>query len=300
MKKIILPTLILLSLVLIFFFFFFAQGVFLISNFSSFTDLNDFSLLLLGKPGPGYIGSENTDSIMVIYYSPKVNKVFLIPIPRDLIIKDEKGNLEKINALYEKNEINLLLKKASEYTGLKIKNYVAVDLNLVTSLIDFLGGIEVNLDEPVTDAVTLYTIPAGKQKLNGYLSELVLRSRYHPEGDFFRIRNQIKVISALKEKIASLNTEEKLALVRFIENKKYYWQTNLDKNALLNLGLKINDLNNLQIEPIILTTKNGFLTSGNFNIYNSYNVYGIYPKDGIDNYEKISLYIQSKIKEETK
>ena len=285
-----------LGLILISFFFLSYQSTFLINNFSSLFISGDFSLLLLGKPGPGYIGSENTDSIMAVYYSQKNNKVFLIPIPRDLIVKDENGNLEKINALYEKKKISLLLKKAEEYTGLRIKNYLAVDLKLITSLVDFLGGLEVDLDEPVTDAVTLYTIPSGRQRLNGDLIELVLRSRYHPEGDFFRQKNQIKVIIALKNKIDSLSSEEKLSLMKFLDSKKKFYQTNMSKQELLGLAMKIKDLKNLEIEPIILNTKNSLLSSGYFNIYNTENVYGIYPSSGIDDYDKIRLYFQSKIK----
>jgi LCP family protein required for cell wall assembly len=296
MKRKILILTIFLVLILISFFFLSSQNTFLINNFSSLFSPGDFSLLLLGKPGPGYIGSENTDSIMVLYYSKKNNRVYLIPIPRDLIVKDENGNLEKINALYEKKKINLLLKKAEEFTGLKIRNYLAVDLKLVTSLIDFLGGLEIDLDEPVTDAVTLYTIPQGKQKLNGDLIELVLRSRYHPEGDFFRQKNQVKVIIALKNKINSFSSEEKLSLIKFLESKKHLYQTNMSKQELLNLAMKIKDLKNIEIEPIILSTKNGLLVSGYFNIYNTENVYGLYPSSGIDNYDKIKFYFQSRIK----
>jgi LCP family protein required for cell wall assembly len=285
-----------LGLILISFFFLSYQSTFLINNFSSLFSSGDFSLLLLGKPGPGHIGSENTDSIMVVYYSQKNNKVFLIPISRDLIVKDENGNLEKINALYGKKKINLLLRKAEEYTGLRIKNYLAIDLKLITSLVDFLGGLEVDLDEPVTDAVTLYTITPGKRKLNGDLIELVLRSRYHPEGDFFRQKNQIKVIIALKNKIDSLSSEEKLSLMKFLDSKKYFYQANMSKQELLSLAMKIKDLKNLEIEPIILSTKNGLLSSGYFNIYNAENVYGLYPSSGIDNYDKIKFYLQSKIK----
>jgi LCP family protein required for cell wall assembly len=296
MKRKILILAIFLAFILISFFSFFSQSTLLINNFFFLFSPGDFSLLILGKPGPGYIGSENTDSIMVMYYSQKNNKVFLIPIPRDLIVKDENGNLEKINALYGKKKVNLLLRKAEEYTGLKIKNYLAVDLKLITSLVDFFGGLEVDLDEPVTDAITLYTIPAGKQHLNGDLIELVLRSRYHPEGDFFRQKNQIKVIKALKNKIESLTPEEKLALIRFVENEKYFYQTNMSKQELLSLATKIKDLKNLKIEPMILNTKNGLLSSDYFNIYNTENVYGLYPSSGIDNYDKIKFYFQSKIK----
>jgi LCP family protein required for cell wall assembly len=287
-----------LGLILVFGFFFLTQkSVFLMSGISWLTlDTGDFSVLLLGKPGPGHIGSENTDSIVVVYYQAKTNKVFLIPIPRDLIVSDSGGNLEKINALYGKNKIDLLLAKASEFTGLQIKNYLAVDLKLITDVVDFFGGIEIDLDQPVVDAASLYTIPAGRQKLNGDLVELVLRSRYNREGDFFRVKNQMKVVMALKDKIANLNTQEKLSLVKFFfEKDKYYWQTNLTKSEIFTLATKISDIQNLKIISLALPWPNSLLTSGSFNIYNSYNVYGIYPKTGIDNYEKLRLYFGSQI-----
>lgn len=294
-SKVFIIILVLLGLILVSRFLLLAQkNVFLISDLS-FLSSKDFTLLLLGKPGPGYIGSENTDSIIVLHYQSKNNTIFLIPIPRDLIVRDGIGNLEKINALYEKGKVNLLLTKASEFTGLKVKNYLAVDLKLILDLVDFVGGIEVNLDEPVTDAVTLYTLPAGRQKLNGYLTELVIRSRYHREGDFFRMKNQMKIITALKDKILDLNPEQKLALMKFLNQRKYYWETNLSKNDLLSLSLNISESKNLRIVPLVLHWPNSFLVSGSFDIYNSHNVYGIYPKEGIDNYEKIKFYFRSQL-----
>ena len=294
-KKILIAFTFLILIFIVYLYFY--ENVFLISNANFFNLSSDINILILGKPGPGYIGSENTDSIIVFHYDKNSNQVFLIPIPRDLIVKDDQGNLEKINALYEKNKIDLLLKKASQYSGFSIKNYIAVDLNLVIKLVDFLGGVDIYLPEPVTDPITLYTIPAGEHNLNGYLIELVLRSRYHPQGDFFRMKNQIIFLKALKEKILSLDTKGKLELMKFLENNKYYWQTNLSKNELLVLGTTIKDLKSLKITPIIIDLKNGLLTSGYFQIYNSENVYGIYPTAGIDNFNYIRAFIRSQIKE---
>ena len=170
-----------------------------------------------------------------------------------------------------------------------------LDLNLVTKLVDFLGGLEVELQQPVTDAVTLYTLPAGKQKLNGYLIELVLRSRYHPEGDFFRIKNQLAVIKALKEKIITFSPEEKIQLIKFFEKNKYDWQTNLSSVSVLALATKIKDPAGLEIIPIIIDLHSGLLKSGYFKINGIENVYGIYPAPGIDNYVYLRNFIQSQV-----
>lgn len=294
MKNIVLFLLVVLAFLLLITFL--SNDILLILNKQLSYFSSGLNLLILGKPGRGYLGSENTDSIIVVHYNPDSYKVFLIPIPRDLVIKDEKGNLEKINALYEKRKVKLLLKKAQEFTGFNLKSYFVFDLDLVIRLIDFLGGLEVNLKEPVTDAVTLYTLPAGKQKLNGYLTELVLRSRYHREGDFFRIKNQLAVLEALKEKVTTLSPEEKLQIIKFLEKNKYNWQTNLSLNDIFALTANIKDLNSLKIIPIIIDLHSGFLKSDYFKINNTENVYGIYPIAGIDNYLYLRDFIQSQVK----
>ena len=276
--------------------FYYSPKTWLISDINSSFKNDALALLLLGKPGPGYIGSENTDSIMVVYFDFKNNKVFLIPVPRDLIVLDDNKNFVKINSLYPEKKQLLLLKKVSEITGLDIENYIAYDLYLVLKLVDKVGGIEMVIKEPITDAVSYFTISPGKKKIDSYLAELVLRSRFNKDGDFFRIKNQIDFLSALKNKIFSLPVSEKIALLKFLNDNKYHWESNLDKNYFLKLFSKIKDLNNPEIVPILVDLNSGFFSSGYVNIYNNQNVYGIFPKKGVDRYDSIRFYIQSQIK----
>ncbi|MCS7200623.1 MAG: LCP family protein [Patescibacteria group bacterium] len=277
----------------------FSESIFFFSkaDTSGLGSLGDYTFLLLGKPGPGYIGSQNTDSLMAVYYNNKFNKLFLIAIPRDLIVRDEEGNFQKINALYEKGKKDLLLNKVSLFTGLNVKDYFAIDLELVKQLVDRLGGIEIYLEQPVVDAVSFYTIPPGRYVLNGYLIELVLRSRYNSEGDFFRIRNQMNFLNALKDKLLNLNNQEIMSLLDFINNNKNYWESSFSKNDLLFMFLKTKDLKSLKIVPIIVDLKSGPLKSGHFELYGTPEVYGIYPSAGIDNFEMVQFYIRSKIRE---
>lgn len=270
------------------------EGFYFVKNFN-FGDNKEINILLLGKPGANYIGGENTDSILIAHYNLEKKHLILIPIPRDLVVYNSKNNLVKINSLYAEKEIETLLKKASDYSGLKIRKYIAFDIYLVESLVDYLGGLEVEIKEPVIDAVTFYTIYPGKKLLNGDLIELVLRSRHHPEGDFFRIKNQIEVIKALKDKIISLSEKDKTKILKFFLDNKNHWQTNLTLEEIYNLASIKNDLNQIKIDYLLLDTKNGFLTSNYFTINNTNGVYGIYPKLGIDNYSGIQQYLRSRI-----
>jgi LCP family protein required for cell wall assembly len=264
----------------------------------SFSEENkEYNILLLGKPGYGYIGSENTDSIIALHFSLKnPSKIYLIPIPRDLIVTDENGELEKINMLYSKRKINYLLNKVSELTGLKFEKYFVYDLHFVLGLAEVLGGIEVNLDAYVTDAVSLYTISPGKKILKGDDLELVLRSRYFPEGDFKRIKNQIEVIKGLKNKFFSLSNKEKIEILKFALKNKNHWETNMNYDEIYFLLSQSEKFKNAQIKTIFLSTQNGFFTSGYFKIKGIDGVYGIYPKLGLENFSAVREYIRSEIK----
>ncbi len=58
------------------------------------------NILLLGKGGVGHEAPDLTDTILVASIDPVQNEAALLSIPRDLYVKDKKGNSTKINALY--------------------------------------------------------------------------------------------------------------------------------------------------------------------------------------------------------
>jgi len=258
---------------------------------------NELTLLLIGKPGEGYIGGENTDSLIIVHLILNDQpKIYLIPIPRDLIVFDKNNNLTKINQLYALKELDTLLQKASDYSGLEIKNYFVYDLHFILGLAEVLGGIEVKLDQPVIDAVSFYTIYPGKRILKGDDLELVLRSRYYPDGDFQRIKNQLAVIEGFKNKFLNLSWSDKIKILKFVLTNRKNWQTNLNQETIYFLLNKSQEFKEAQIKVILLTTKEQFLKSGYFTLGNSEGVYGIYPSLGIDDYNHIKNYILAELK----
>lgn len=258
---------------------------------------NEFTLLLIGKSGEGYIGGENTDSLIIAHLVlDKQSKIYLIPIPRDLVVFDKNNNLTKINQLYALKEIDTLLQKASAYSGLEIKNYFVYDLHFILGLAETLGGIEVKLDQPVIDAASFYTIYPGKRILKGDDLELVLRSRYYPEGDFQRIKNQMAVIEGFKNKFLNLSWSDKIKILKFVLANRHHWQTNLNQETIYFLLNKSQEIREAKIKVILLTTREKFLKSGYFTIGNTEGVYGIYPSLGIDDYNSIQNYILAELK----
>jgi len=129
------------------------------------------NVLLLGIRGedmPG--GGLLADTIMVASIKENKtenegnNKVVLISIPRDLYVKiPETNQHNKINYVYhygeektDKTGISSMKKITSEITGLDIHYGVVINFKGFEELIDVVGGINVNLEEPFIEPVQFH------------------------------------------------------------------------------------------------------------------------------------------------
>lgn len=131
------------------------------------------SFLLMGYGGGGHEGGKLTDTIMLAYIQPKLERVDLISIPRDLWVSfpvnGETESYWKLNAAYalgsdDRNYPNKLpqytgaggggeLAKyaVTKITGLPIDHYAVVDFYSFQKAIDVLGGITVDVERSFDD-----------------------------------------------------------------------------------------------------------------------------------------------------
>ncbi len=253
-------------------------------------------ILLLGRPGPGYGGAENTDSIIVL--SLRGNQASLVYVPRDLLVP-LNGEAYKINSLFLLGFHDELMAEVSRVTGFPVHHYIAYDLQLVRRLIDAMGGIEVNLVSPVTDAVSGFTLGRGRHHVNGDWAEFVIRSRYAPDGDFFRMRSQFAVIRGIREQLAHLSSARVIQLVRVFETSGHDYETDLSPLELLNLFSQLRRVDLGQIEAVILGFGSGLWQDGSFLISLGSSVhghaYGLVPHGGLGAYGPVQQYIRDEL-----
>lgn len=89
-----------------------------------------------------------TDTMMIVSIGNIDNDIVMISLPRDLWIAKYH---DKINAVYELGGIEELRNTVLEVTGIPIHYYVLVTFDLFKQTIDVLGGIDVNVDNALTD-----------------------------------------------------------------------------------------------------------------------------------------------------
>ncbi len=115
-------------------------------------DNQPLNILILGIPGQDNDAPNLTDTILIANVSN--NNISLLSIPRDLMIRIKKGgNYTKINALYalDGKKANLIKDKIEEITELKINHYIIVDLEVIKSLVDAIGGISILVSDDIYD-----------------------------------------------------------------------------------------------------------------------------------------------------
>lgn len=164
------------------------------------------NILVLGTDGLKYKG--RTDTIVLISYAPKTQKFGILSIPRDTRLKVSykgKTGYDKVNHIYSKGGLKVLISTLEDTFKIKIPFYVLFDYEGFVNMVDILGGFNVYVEERmhyVDEAGHLYIdIPYGWQRLDGAKALGYMRFRSDGLGDIGRISRQQKAIRILIEKI---------------------------------------------------------------------------------------------------
>lgn len=160
-----------------------------------------YDVLILGTNGA------HTDTIMIASINEDKEKITLFSIPRDLYV-----NGRRINSYYTYYGIDQMQRMVESVVGLKIDNYVQVDLNGFVEVVDSLGGIDIYVDKAIYDGTypnanggyDPYSIEVGHHHMNGAEALKYARTR-HADSDFGRAARQQKVLAALQIKTEQLD-----------------------------------------------------------------------------------------------
>jgi LCP family protein required for cell wall assembly len=168
--------------------------------------------LLLGsdqRPGDTSDG-ERSDTIIIAHVTADLSKVYLVSIPRDLMVDIPAypatkftGGTDKINAAFNdggggQGGFQLLSRTLTTITGLKFDGAAIIDFTGFQHVISLLGGVNMCLDEPTTSIHTGAVYKPGCQHLAPWQALDYVRQREDlPGGDFDRQRHQQQLLKAM-------------------------------------------------------------------------------------------------------
>jgi len=151
----------------------------------------------------GNAPGQRTDSIMLIH-RPANGAPTLVSLPRDSYLPIRGHTTNKVNAAYAYGGPKLLVDTVEQATGLRIDGYVEVGFGGFASVVDSLGGVQINVKHAMNDKKAGINLKKGSQLLDGRNALGYVRARYSdPLGDLGRVQRQRQFLAALMSKAAT-------------------------------------------------------------------------------------------------
>ena len=209
------------------------------------------NILLTGTDArPGETASR-TDSMMILTIDNINKSVKLTSLARDTYVQLPGRNPGKLNTAYFWGQESMLFETIENEFGIRLDKIVQVDFNSLMSIIDMLGGVEVDVPQNNLSEINKYSkgcykmynssskgefkqiSAAGKQTLNGYQALGFSRVR-KVDSAIARDERQQEVLMAITDKLKTMPVTKYPQLLNTLLP---YVKTNLDSSEILKLGI---------------------------------------------------------------
>ncbi|MEU1124095.1 LCP family protein [Streptomyces sp. NPDC005899] len=166
--------------------------------------------------GGADVGGARSDTTMVVHIPEGRSEAVAVSIPRDTLVtrpvctKADGTELpekkrEMFNAVYSLAGPACVVKTVEKMSGVRIDHYLEINFAGFKDLVDAIGGVTVDVEEPIHDKASGLDLTAGEHKLNGTESLAYVRTR-HGVGDgsdLGRIGLQQQFLLALLKEVKS-------------------------------------------------------------------------------------------------
>lgn len=179
-------------------------------------DSGILNILLVGQDKREDEAVTRSDSMILCTFNKTTKELIMTSFLRDLYVKIPGHGSNRINAAYALGGIQLLKETLSHNFALQIDGTVEVDFSQFASIIDTLGGVEIELrsdEAQVINRETGSSLSAGSNLLTGTQALAYSRIRkLDTDGDFSRTGRQRKVMTALMDAYRGLSLKEAVPL----------------------------------------------------------------------------------------
>lgn len=202
-------------------------------------------VLALGLDSRGDHLRGRSDAIVVISMDKEKDQIDMVSIPRDSYVEiGSTGKFDKIAHAYSHGGIEVTKETVERLFGINIDYYGVFNFSSFVSLVDTLGGLEIDVpftftEQDSKDRQGAIRVEKGLQVLDGEKSLAYARMRKQdPRGDIGRGERQQEVVKVLFDELISFSSLTKLGEIR--NSLKGSLLTNVDLLDLPKLSPYIN------------------------------------------------------------
>ncbi|MDY3006997.1 LCP family protein [Anaerococcus sp. AGMB00486] len=203
---------------------------------------DELFFLFAGVDSTGEKTNTRTDTLMLVLMNKSTKTIDIISIPRDTRVYIE-GELDKINAAHSYGGMDMTIKTIRDFLGIDLDYYCEVNFQAVVDGVDALGGIDIDVKEPIANA---QDIEPGLHRFNGQEALNYVRFRKgYSNADLGRIATQQDF---LVQFISELSKPSKLLRIPMVFSKlSSNMDTNINYKNLLSFGWAFKNISQAQI-----------------------------------------------------
>ena len=191
----------------------------------------------------------NTDGIVLVTLDTRAHRIMLTSFIRDALISKPNGGIGRINYVYNDYGPEALCRLISQHIDVKVEDYLLFDFTQIANIVDYLGGVDIELNASEIEYLQRYAVPPGSVRslengsdlrsgavhrpgvyhFSGHSAVIYMRIRKAGGGgDFMRTQRARTVMSTLADKCREISWEEAEALVNNV----------MDNNTMTNINLE--------------------------------------------------------------
>ena len=192
-------------------------------------------------------GDQEYGFFELFLYHPETNRGAILYIPGNVgMIIESLKKVDRIDALYNRGNLEPLIDKIEELVGIDIQFYIDLQDSEVRNQVDLLGGLELFIPNPVDTnyAGRRVFLPSGSVVLDGDKIRDFISYQEEMENEVDSVGRKQRFLQSLLKSIANSDLlEEKSAYFVFRDNM----DTNLSPRALSSFVLELKKLNDEKI-----------------------------------------------------
>ena len=175
------------------------------------------NIMLIGQDARPGEGRSRSDSMILVTLNPKKNAIQMTSFMRDTYVQIPGYANNRLNVAYRYGGTDLMNDTYRLNFGLEIDGNVMVNFTEFTTIIDMLGGVDMELSQEEVNYMLNHGcsgMAVGMNHLDGEETLVFVRMRYVSGGDYGRTERQRRVLGAVVESLQDSSIGTIMSLVK--------------------------------------------------------------------------------------